>query len=162
GPARPEPVRPASEESESVPMAQPSAPPERIPDAPAAPQAVAAEVPEGQHAPSAGSLDLQTIRRSWQQLLDRLQDKRQMILHANLVSVTPAAYDGATLELAFPPGRRFSVQKVQQKEDDLRAIFAEVFGVSPRLVCVARDEAAGGPTVEEEPPLSREDVLARL
>jgi DNA polymerase III subunit gamma/tau len=121
------------------------------------------EPQSGPHAPSAGSLDLQTIRRSWQQLLDRLLDRRQMILRANLESVTAAAYDGSTLELAFPPGRKFSVQKVQSKEEDLRQVFADVFGVAPRILCVARDEVAGLPSIEEDEPLATtEDAVARL
>jgi DNA polymerase-3 subunit gamma/tau len=115
------------------------------------------------HAPDAASLDLQTIRRSWQQLLDRLLDRRQMILRANLESVTAASYDGTTLELAFPPGRKFSVQKVQAKEGDLREVFFEVFGASPSIRCVARDGVPGVELVEEdEPPPSREDAMARL
>jgi DNA polymerase-3 subunit gamma/tau len=123
----------------------------------------APEVAQEPHAPSAGALDLQTIRRSWQQLLDRLHDRRQMILHANLGSVTPAAYDGSTLELAFPPGRKFAVQKVQSKEEELREVFAEVFGVAPRIRCVARAEVPGmTPIEEDEPPATTEDAVARL
>jgi DNA polymerase III subunit gamma/tau len=118
--------------------------------------------PAEPHAPSAGSLDLQTIRRSWQQLLDRLHDRRQMILHANLGSVTAAAYDGATLELAFPPGRKFAVQKVQSKEEELREVFAEVFGVAPRIRCVAREAVPGLTPIEEEEEASTEDAVARL
>jgi DNA polymerase III subunit gamma/tau len=122
------------------------------------------ETQHGPHAPDAGSLDLQAIRRSWQQLLDRLHDRRQMILHANLGSATAAAYDGVTLELAFPPGRKFAVQKVQSKEDELREVFAEVFGVAPRIHCVARQEVPGLSPIEEEedPPASTEDAVARL
>ena len=117
---------------------------------------------EAPHAPSAGSLDLLTIRRSWQQLLDRLQDRRQMILRANLESVTPVAYDGVTLELAFPPGRRFAVSKVQSKEADFGVAFAEVFGLAPRIKCVSREEVPGMTPIEEEPPSTREDAVARL
>ena len=115
------------------------------------------------HAPNADALDIQTIRRSWPNLLERLGERRQMILRANLESVTATAYDGATLELAFPPGRKFSVQKVQSKEEDLRKIFADVFGVSPRIVCVARDPLPRDALVEEEEtPTSKEDALAAL
>ncbi len=115
------------------------------------------------HAPSASALDLQTIRKSWQQLLDRLLERRQMILRANLESVTASSFDGETLELAFPPGRKFAVQKVQSKEEDLRSVFADVFGVSPRIRCVARDGAPPDVVVlEEEPPANRDDVVARL
>jgi hypothetical protein len=85
-----------------------------------------------------------------------------MILRANLESVTPAAYDGTTLELAFPPGRKFAVQKVQSKEEDLRVVFADVFGVAPRIACVARDPVPGGDLVEEDDPATPEDAVARL
>jgi hypothetical protein len=55
------------------------------------------------------------------------------------------------------------VQKVQSKEEDLRAVFADVFGVSPRIRCVARDGAPPDVVVlEEEPPANRDDVVARL
>jgi DNA polymerase-3 subunit gamma/tau len=125
-------------------------------------QAAAVPEPAQPHAPSAGSLDLLAIRRAWLQLLERLLERRQMILRANLESVTASAYDGTTLELAFPPGRKFAVQKVQSKEDDLRSVFAEVFGVSPRIVCVARDAGPGGLVDDEEPPASDEDAVAAL
>ena len=86
-----------------------------------------------------------------------------MILRANLESVTAASYDGATLELAFPPGRKFAVQKVQSKEEDLRKVFADVFGVAPRIVCAARDPLSNDPVVEDvDPPPSKEDALAAL
>jgi len=126
-------------------------------------QATAVPEPAQPHAPSAGSLDLLAIRRAWPQLLERLLERRQMILRANLESVTAAAYDGAILELAFPPGRKFAVQKVQSKEGDLREAFADVFGVSPRIQCVARDGVPGMAMVEEDdPPAGPEDALARL
>jgi DNA polymerase III subunit gamma/tau len=119
--------------------------------------------PAVEHSPSTASLDLQGIRRSWQRLLDRLAERRQMILRANLESVTPAAYDGDVLELAFPPGRKFSVQKVQDKEGELREVLADVFGVTPAIRCLARDPVPGGPTIEDdEPPPSPADALARL
>jgi DNA polymerase-3 subunit gamma/tau len=121
---------------------------------------VAASAP---HPPSAGGLDIQTIRRSWPHLLDRLGERRQMILRANLESVTAASYDGSILELAFPPGRKFSVQKVQDKEDELRQAFTDVFGVAPSIRCVAREAVAGaGPEEDGDPPASAEDAVARL
>jgi len=127
----------------------------------AVPEEPGATVP---HAPSAEGLDLQTIRRSWPRLLERLSERRQMILRANLESVTAAAYDGTTLDLAFPPGRKFSVQKVQDKQDELRQAFTDVFGTAPVIRCGARDPAPGGATIEEdgEPPVSPEDAVARV
>jgi hypothetical protein len=116
------------------------------------------------HAPDAGALDVAAIRRSWQQLLDRLGDERQPVLRASLESVTPASYDGTTLELAFPPGKRFAVEKVRSKEEDLRRVFADIFGISPRFRCEVRESAGGDvvDVVDEEPPATAEDVVARL
>jgi DNA polymerase-3 subunit gamma/tau len=113
------------------------------------------------HAPDTSSLDVAAIRRSWPQLLTRMQELRKMVLKAHLESVTAAAFDGDTLELAFPPGRNFAVEKVQSKEEEFRDVFADVFGIRPRIRCVARD-VAGGPVVDEEPPATKEDALARL
>jgi DNA polymerase-3 subunit gamma/tau len=147
-------------------LREPGGPPEPSPepptevDRPIQPEPSESVAPQA-HAPSTDALDLHSIRRSWQQLLDRLLDRRQMVLRANLESATAAAYDGDTLELAFPPGRKFAVQKVQAKEAELREAIADVFGVAPRIRCVARD-GIPGVDLEEEPPASKEDVLARL
>ncbi len=144
----------------STPSATDTQPePEAVPvEADAEPEPVDAV---GPHAPDTSSLDVAAIRRSWPQLLARMQELRRMVLKAHLESVTAAAFDGDTLELAFPPGRKFAVEKVQSKEEEFRDAFAYVFGVRPRIRCVARD-VAGGPLVEEEPPASKEDALARL
>ncbi len=114
------------------------------------------------HAPSAGGLDVLTIRRAWPQLLEKLLERRQMILRANLESVTASSYDGDVLELAFPPGKKFAVQKVQSKEEELRGIMSELFGVAPKIRCVSREAGAGGPVLEEEPPMSHEDAVERI
>ena len=120
--------------------------------------------PDAPHAPDASSLDVMAIRRSWPTFLQKLTERRQPVLRANLESVTAAAWDGTTLELAFPPGKRFAVGKVQSKEDDFRQVFAEVFGVQPKIRCVARD--AAGPLTEvaedDEPTPSTDDAVARL
>jgi DNA polymerase III subunit gamma/tau len=127
-------------------------------------QAQEASSKDAPHAPSAASLDITSIRRSWPQLLDRLAEQRQMILRANLDSVTAAAYDGETLELAFPPGKKFAVQKVQSKEEEFREAFGDVFGVRPRIRCVARELLVDAPLVdvEEDPPATHADALAKL
>jgi hypothetical protein len=76
-----------------------------------------------------------------------------------------ADYDGETLELAFPPDKKFGVQKVESQADDLRAALGELFGVQPRIRCIVR-EAAVGPhevtVVEEEETPSEEEALKRL
>ncbi len=121
-------------------------------------------VPAGAHAPDAGALDVGAIRRSWAQLVAHLQQQRQMILAANLDSVTAAAYDGATLELAFPPGRRFAVRKVEERGDQLREAFTAVFGISPRIVCSERGAPAAAPEVidDDDPPPAPEELVERF
>jgi DNA polymerase-3 subunit gamma/tau len=115
------------------------------------------------HAPSTGSLDLASIRRSWAQLLERLRDQRQMILMANLESAVATDWDGQTLEIVFPPGRKFGIEKVESREAEFQAAFVEVFGVSPRIRCIARDPGPD-PVVldDDEAPVTAEDAIARL
>ena len=128
------------------------------PDSELEPQAADAQ------APSPESVDVQMLRRSWPTVVERLRTARQMILSASLESVTPIAFDGVTLELAFPPGRGYAVAKVQGREADLKAVLQELFGISPAIRCIVREPAAGSSPqdIEEEPPLSEEAALARL
>jgi len=117
------------------------------------------------HAPSTGALDLQTIRRSWKQMLDVLRERRQMILSANLESATAMSWDGETIEILFPPGRKFGVEKVQAREADLQSAFVEVFGVSPKIVCLTRDAVPQDVVHledDEAEPVTTEDAVARL
>jgi hypothetical protein len=83
------------------------------------------------------------------------------VLPSFLEVATPAAFDGETLELAFPPDRKFGVTKVEEREPELRAALRELFGIEPRIRCVVR-EAVAGVVVDEDPPLSEEEALARL
>ena len=88
-----------------------------------------------------------------------------MVLFSYMQSVTPASYDGETLELAFPPGQSFGVGKVEQREEKLREVLQALFGVSPRIRCVVRQAAAGGVTVIEDDDGAAPDdatVLERL
>ena len=102
------------------------------------------------HAADAGSVDASMLRRSWPTLLDHLQSTRQPILKAILESATPADYDGTTLQLAFPPDRRFGPDKVQAYQDKLREALKELFGIDPVIECVVREtREAGGPPVIE-------------
>ena len=145
----------------AAPASSPGEPVDRTVDVDRA-QANIDSGPGQPHAPRASSLDVAAIRRSWQQLLDRLQDQKKMILYANLSSATPASYDGTTLELAFPPGRKWAVDKVQKKEEELRQVFSDVFGVAPRLLCVLRDEVPGVMVIDEDPPATPTEAVARL
>ena len=110
---------------------------------------------------SGPAVDVDMLRRSWPAVLERVK----AVLRAVLEIATPVAYDGTTVELAFPPNRTFGVAKVEERESELRGALQDVFGISPKIRCVVR-EAAAGPApvevVEDGPPLPEEAVLARL
>jgi hypothetical protein len=99
------------------------------------------------------------LRRSWQAVLERSGP----VLRGLLETATPVAYDGETLELAFPPDRKFAATRVAEREaEKLRRTLQEVLGIAPQLKCMVREAVAGPPMAEEEPPLSEEAALARL
>jgi hypothetical protein len=82
------------------------------------------------------------LRRSWAALLDHLGQMRppQPVLRAFLESATPAAFDGSTLELAFPPNKRFGVQKVMDRQDVLLQALADMFGIRPEVRYEIREQ----------------------
>jgi hypothetical protein len=137
----------------------PAAPPAPAPAPPAPPAPPATPVPSG-----TAAVDVEMLRRSWQDVLERLTG----MMKAVLGTATPVALDDSTLELAFPASMGMRVIKVQEREADLRAVLQELFGISPRIRCVVREAGGGGGTgpatevVEEAPPLGEEAVLARL
>ncbi len=99
------------------------------------------------------------LRRSWQAVLE----KAGPVLRGLLETATPVAYDGESLELAFPPGRKFAATRVAEREaEKLQRTLQEVLGIAPRVRCVVREPVAGPPVAEDEPPLSEEAALAAL
>ena len=134
----------------------------------AAPTAETPPQPEPPHAADAGAVDVAMLRRGWPSLMDHLQSTRQMILKASLESATVADFDGDRLELAFPPDKRFTVEKVEAKADVLRAALGDMFGIRPAIMCVVREarDPAGGPTlidiVDDEDAPSEEEALRRV
>jgi DNA polymerase III subunit gamma/tau len=116
--------------------------------------------------PSTSAVDVDMLRRSWPTFIDHLQQQRQPILKALLESATPVNYDAHVLELAFPPDRTFGVTKVEERAPELRAALEAVFGVSPQVRCVVRDQAARAgepePEVDDEPTPTEEEALRRV
>jgi DNA polymerase-3 subunit gamma/tau len=133
---------------------------------------VAAEAESGVqtqvHAADAGSVDVAMLRRGWASLLEHLQSTRQMILKASLESATVATFDGDTLELAFPPAKTFTVEKVMGKTEELQQALADLFGIRPTITCVVREarDSVEEPTlleiVDDEDPPSDEEALRRV
>jgi DNA polymerase III subunit gamma/tau len=142
------------------------------PPAAAAPETPAADGPTTQlrtghpHAADAGSIDVSMLRRSWPTLMDHLGGNRQAILRAILESATVAAYDGQTLELAFPPDRTFGPEKVEARQDELRVALKELFGIDPTIVCVVRESVESAPAVidlvEEEDVPDDAEAMRRV
>jgi DNA polymerase-3 subunit gamma/tau len=117
----------------------------------------------GPHVPAASAVDAQMLRRSWPQVVERLKDRRRMQMHAVCALATVGSYEEGVLELVFPPGRTFAVQKVEEKADELREVLEEMFGVAPKLRCTVREGMVLEPSVEEDdPPASAEDAAALL
>jgi DNA polymerase-3 subunit gamma/tau len=107
------------------------------------------------------AIDVSAIRASWGDLIQHLRSSGKAVLPSFLEVATPAAFDGETLELVFPPDRKFGVSKVEEREPELRAALQELFGIAPLIRCVVR-EAVAGVVVDDDPPLPEEEALARL
>jgi DNA polymerase III subunit gamma/tau len=122
--------------------------------------------PEPPAAPVLGAgtsaVDVAMLRGSWVTVIQHLRSQGKAVLPSFLEIATPAAFDGATLELVFPPDRPFGVTKVEERVDELRQALQELFGIAPVVRCVIREPAAGPVDVEVDPPLSEEEALARL
>ena len=114
-------------------------------------------------AAAAANLDVDAFRRAWPDLIEHLRQNRQSVLVTFISVATPITFDGETLELAFPPDRKFGVSKVEQREDELRAALNDLFGIQPRITCTIRD--MGGEVlidVDDEPAPSEQDAIARI
>jgi DNA polymerase III subunit gamma/tau len=154
----------------------PSPPDDVVEDGPPAPEPAAAIEPEERpeppvqptvHAADADSVDVTMLRRSWPALVEHLGSQRQMILRTVLESATVAAFDGAVLELAFPPDRKIGPQKVAEKRTELRMALHDLFGIEPEVVCVVRelrvsDPASSVELVDEEDEPDEAEALRRL
>jgi hypothetical protein len=102
------------------------------------------------------------LRGSWSTVIQHLRSQGKAVLPSFLEIATPAAFDGTTLELVFPPDRKLGVEKVGQREAELRQALQELFGIAPVIRCVVREPVAGIIEIEDDPPLSEEEALARL
>src|SRR5918996_54948 len=125
--------------------------------------AAESELAAGTPKPSASSnVDVGLLRSSWQTVIQHLRSQGKAVLPSFLEVATPAAFDGQTLELVFPPDRRFGVSKVEEREGELRQALHELLGIAPVIRCVVREPVAHTIDVEDDPPLSEEEALARL
>ena len=108
------------------------------------------------------AVDVTMLRGNWATVISHLRSSGKAVLPSFLEIATPAAFDGTTLELVFPPERPYGVQKVMEREGELRQALQDLFGISPAITCVIREPVAGPPEPVEDEPLSEEEALARL
>ncbi|MGZ4114013.1 MAG: DNA polymerase III subunit gamma/tau [Actinomycetota bacterium] len=108
------------------------------------------------------AIDVAAIRRSWASMIQTLRSQGKAVLPSFLETATPGSYDGETLELVFPPDRPFGVKKVTEREQELRAALQETFGIAPAIRCVLREGLDKVEVIEDDPPLSEEEALARI
>ncbi len=158
----PEPIpAPTPEPVVKVPAAQPDevAEPEVV-TVPASSAGTQLPVP---HAADAASVDVAMLRRSWGSVIQHLGQSNQPVLRALMESVTPSSFDGATLELAFPPTFKNTVKQVESREAALQQVLQELFGITPAIVCVvreSRDGAAAHVEAVEEDDVPSDDAEA--
>ena len=128
--------------------------------------AEAGTAPEKPSAPVLGAgtsaVDVTMLRSNWPTVISHLRGSGKAVLPSFLEIATPAAFDGTTLELVFPPERPYGVQKVLEREGELRQALQDLFGIAPAISCVIREPVAGPAEPVEDEPLSEEEALARL
>jgi DNA polymerase III subunit gamma/tau len=108
------------------------------------------------------AVDVTMLRSNWPTVISHLRSSGKAVLPSFLEIATPAAFDGTTLELVFPPERPYGVQKVLEREGELRQALQDLFGIAPAISCVIREPVAGPAEPVEDEPLSEEEALARL
>jgi DNA polymerase-3 subunit gamma/tau len=108
------------------------------------------------------AVDVTMLRSNWPTVISHLRSSGKAVLPSFLEIATPASFDGTTLELVFPPERPYGVQKVIEREAELRQALQDLFGITPTITCVIRDPVAGPAEPVEDEPLSEDEALARL
>ena len=109
-----------------------------------------------------GAVDVTMLRSSWPTVIGHLRSQQKAVLPSFLESGTPAAFDGRTLEIVFPPDRKLAVQKVQEREGELRQALQDLFGIAPTIRCEMRNAVVDVTEPVEDEPLSEEEALAHL
>jgi DNA polymerase III subunit gamma/tau len=147
---------PEAESSKKARETRPSEPEPR--GGPEAPSAEPGDGPEAAgsgkraHAPKAGAVDAEMLRRSWPEVLEALKARRKMVLFASAQVATVGSFEGETIELVFPPGREVGAAKVEERSADLVEVLQELFGIAPTVRCTVRQGTAVEATDDEPPP----------
>ncbi len=145
--------KPAPRETIAVVEEQPA--PEPAPATEPTPEPVIEVVDAGAQLPvpqaaDASSVDVAMLRRSWGSVIQHLGQRKQAVLRALMESATPTAFDGETLEIAFPPTFKNTVKQVESREGAFQQVLQELFGISPTITCVVRESRSGDDAVHVE------------
>ena len=73
-----------------------------------------------------------------------------------------ANIDSFRLVALFMPGIKLAVQKVQEREGELRQALQDLFGIAPKIRCEMRNAVVDVTEPVEDEPLSEEEALAHL
>jgi DNA polymerase-3 subunit gamma/tau len=174
-PARPE---PAAREDAAPKRQQPAKPNEAVPPETIAvvedqPAQVIDIADDGDQLPvpqaaDASTVDVAMLRRSWGSVIQHLGQRKQMVLRALMESATPTAFDGTTLEIAFPPTFKNTVKQFESRQAAFQQVLQELFGVSPEISCVVRESRGGDdathvePVEEDDAPTDDAEALRRV
>jgi DNA polymerase III subunit gamma/tau len=174
-PARPE---PAPREDAAPKRQQPARPSEAVPSETIAvvedqPAQVIDIADDGDQLPvpqaaDASTVDVAMLRRSWGSVIQHLGQRKQMVLRALMESATPTAFDGTTLEIAFPPTFKNTVKQFESRQAAFQQVLQELFGVSPEISCVVRESRGGDdathvePVEEDDAPTDDAEALRRV
>jgi DNA polymerase-3 subunit gamma/tau len=126
-----------------------------------------AQLPVPQAA-DASTVDVAMLRRSWGAVVQHLGQRKQAVLRALMESATPTAFDGETLEIAFPPTFKNTVRQVETREDAFQEVLQELFGISPAISCVVRESRTGDDVAnvdaveEDDAPTDDAEALRRV
>ncbi|HEV2857945.1 MAG TPA: DNA polymerase III subunit gamma/tau [Solirubrobacterales bacterium] len=121
--------------------------------------------PAGQHPPST-ELSFADIQQAWPAVLQKLSETAPA-LAATFEGARPTSFDGAGLQIGFPPEMTFNKKKADNPErrDTLAAAFAAVTGVGLRPTFVVLSEDQGPPPDTPAPgsdEIDEEELLERL
>jgi DNA polymerase-3 subunit gamma/tau len=105
------------------------------------------------HVPSTGAVDADLVRRTWPEVVKALDVPGSKAIHAVAQFVVTSNYEGGTLELVFPAGKKFAADKIESKASVLQGVLRDVLGITPKIRCIVRD----GPPRPAEPVIDDED-----
>ncbi len=162
-PPAPEPPAPAHAPAATANGASAPAP---APDPPVAvapepePEPAPPPAPEPAPAPASPAPPIETVAELWPAVLDAVRAENGM-LAACLGSAQPVGVDGNVVTIAFPRSEAFAYRKADdaEKRDLVAEALRSVTGHPLYPAYELHDEL---PTVEEAPPLSEEELIARF